>query len=259
MIPGMYLAGVVESVGSACNRFKPGDRIYGASGIRMGASAEFVCVPESATFTSMPTNVSFEEAAAAPLGGLNALHFIAKANLNPGQKILINGAGGGIGTSATQLARMAGAEVTAVDHADKLAMLASVGADHTIDYTREDFTSKGESYDVILDVVGTSPYVRSLGSLKPGGRYILANPLASQMLRARWSTRTTDKRVIVDLAPETIEGLVALTDLLEAGSLRPVIDRCYPLEATADAHRYIDGGSKQGNVILSIAPDRGGS
>jgi NADPH:quinone reductase-like Zn-dependent oxidoreductase len=255
----MYLAGVVETIGSACHRFKPGDRIYGASAIRMGACAEYVCVPESAIFASMPANLSFEEAAAAPLGGLNALHFIEKANLVPGQKILINGAAGGIGTSATQLAKLAGAEVTAVDHADKLAMLASVGADHLIDYTRVDFTSTGEIYDVILDVVGTSPYARSLAALKSGGRYILANPLASQMLRARWSTRTTDKQVIVDLAPEAIDGLTALTELMKAGRLVPIIDRCYPLEATADAHRYIDAGFKQGNVVLSIVPADGGS
>ena len=191
-----------------------------------------------------PANLTYAEAAAVPVGGLEALHFIRQANIQAGQKVLINGAGGSIGTMAVQLAKGRGAEVTAVDSPEKLDMLRSIGADHVIDYTQEDFTRRGQAYDVIFDVVGKSSFSGSLRSLKPNGRYLLGNPGLSQRLRARW-TSTSGKQVIYGTGSQKAEDLVFLKELIEAGKIKSVIDRRYPLEQTAEAHRYVDKGTKR--------------
>jgi NADPH:quinone reductase-like Zn-dependent oxidoreductase len=180
------------------------------------------------------------------------LHFLRKGNIQSGQKILINGAGGSIGTFAVQLAKQFGAEVTAVDSTGKLDMLRSIGADHVIDYTQEDFNKSGEIYDVIFDVVGTISFSRSERSLKQNGTYLLANPM-SQMVRGLWTTMTSSKKVIMQTSSPTIEDLVFLRELIEPGKIKTVIDRSYPLEQTAEAHRYVEKGHKKGNVVITVA------
>jgi NADPH:quinone reductase-like Zn-dependent oxidoreductase len=256
-IPGMELAGEIESTGRAVTRFRPGDRVFGATGFGMGAYAEYICLPEEpgaveGALAEMPANTSYEAAAAVPVGGLEALHYLRRADLRSGEKILINGAGGSIGTMAVQLARHFGAEVTAVDSTGKLEMLRSIGADHVIDYTRNDFTAGGATYDVIFDVAGKSSYSGSVRSLKPNGRYLLANPRPSQVIRGRWASATGGKKVISGAASYTTEALTFLKERIEASEIRPVIDRCYPLEQIADAHAYVETGQKRGNVVITV-------
>jgi NADPH:quinone reductase-like Zn-dependent oxidoreductase len=218
----------------------------------MGAHAEYVCLPEDGSLAVKPSNMTYEEAATVPIGGLNALHFLRKAAIQPGERVLNNGAGGSIGTYGVQLANHFGAEVTAVDRGEKLDMLRAIGADHVIDYTQEDFTDHAAAYDVIFDIIGTSPYARSLHALRPNGRYLLANTGPAQMLRGVWTSRRSDKKVIFEMAAEKAEDQDGLRSLIEAGTLRAVIDRRYPLAALAEAHRYIEKGLKQGNVVVTM-------
>ena len=203
---------------------------------------------------TIPANMTYEEAATIPTGGLNALHFLRKANVQSGQTVLINGAAGSIGTIAVQLAKYFGAEVTGVDSTEKLAMLRSIGADHVIDYTQEDFTRSGLTYDVIFDVVGKSSFSRSIEALKPNGRYVLGNPRVGQMVRGVWIGLTSSKKVVFQMAGQNIEDLVFLRGLIEAGRIRAVIDRTYPLERVAEAHRYVEKGLKKGNVVITVEP-----
>jgi NADPH:quinone reductase-like Zn-dependent oxidoreductase len=196
--------------------------------------------------------MSFSEAATVPFGGRDALHFLRKADLQCGQKILINGAGGSIGTFAVQLAKHFGAEVTAVDSTAKLDMLRSIGADHVIDYTRQDYRQNGLTYDVIFDVVGTIAFSPSDRSLCENGMYITANPRISQMVRGLWTTIRSNKKVVMQTADATIEDLVYLRELIEEGTIKTVIDRSYPLENIVEAHRYVETGQKQGNVVIAV-------
>ena len=258
-IPGTELAGEVEAVGQEVTLFKKGDQVFGAAGLNFGAAAEYICLPEKpgemeGGVAIKPANMTFEQAAAVPFGGRDALHFLKKANVQSGQKILINGAGGSIGTFAVQLARYFGAEVTAVDSTAKLDMLRSIGADHVIDYTREDFAERGEVYDVIFDVVGKLPFSPKDGSLKPDGTYITANPRLPQMVQGVWTSMRSSKKVVMETARPTIEDLAFLRGLVEEGKLKSVIDRCYPLEQIAEAHRYVETGQKQGNVVITVGP-----
>ncbi len=196
--------------------------------------------------------MTYEEAAAVPTGGLNALHYLRKGNVQSGETVLINGASGNIGTFAVQLAKYFGAEVTGVDSTGKLDMLRSIGADHVIDYTQEDFTKNGETYNVIFDVVGKSSFSRSLRSLKQNGRYLLANPRLLPMVRALWTSMISSKKVIFEFASYKTEDLIFLKELIEAGKIKSVIDRRYPLEQVAEAHRYVDKGHKKGNVVITL-------
>jgi NADPH:quinone reductase-like Zn-dependent oxidoreductase len=196
----------------------------------------------------------YEEAATVPFGGRDALHFLRKGHVRRGQRVLINGAGGSIGTFAVQLAKYFGAEVTAVDSTSKLDMLRSLGADQIIDYAQEDFTESGDIYDVILDVVGKISLPRSHGSLKQNGCYLPANP-GSQMLQALRTRMTSSKKVIMQTASGTIEDLIFLRELVEAGKITAVIDRRYPLEQAAEAHRYVEAGHKTGSVVITVAHD----
>jgi NADPH:quinone reductase-like Zn-dependent oxidoreductase len=189
-----------------------------------------------------------EEAAAVPLGGLEALHFLREGNIQSGEEVLINGAGGSIGTFAVQLAKYFGAEVTGVDSTGKLDMLRSIGADQVIDYTRKDFTTTGETYDVIFDVVGKSSFSGSIRSLKQNGRYLLANPGQSQRVRGRRTLRRSSKKVIFGGAGPKTEDLLFLKELIEAGKIKSVIDRRYPLEQIAEAHRYVETGRKSRSI-----------
>jgi NADPH:quinone reductase-like Zn-dependent oxidoreductase len=254
-IIGQELAGEIESVGQDVKRFKKGDQVFAATGLGFGAYAEYKCLSEDGVLVIKPVNLTYEEAAAVPVGGLEALHFLRKANILSGQKVLINGAGGSIGTFAVQLAKYFGAEVTGVDSTGKLDTLRSIGTDHVIDYTQDDFTQSGETYDVILDVMGKSSFSRCIRSLKPNGRYLLLNAGLSQMVRGRWTSLTSSKKVVMGAASQKREDLVFLKELLEADKIKSVIDRCYPLEQVAEAHRYVDTGQKRGNVVVTVEHD----
>jgi len=254
-ILGQEFAGEVESVGRQVTQFSVGDRVFGAPGFGLGCYAEYICRPESegdGVLANMPANMSYEQAAAVPFGAMEAQHFLQRANIRERERVLINGAGGSIGTFGVQLAKAYGAEVTAVDSAAKLEMLRSIGADRVIDYTQEDFTRSGESYDVIFDVIGKSPYADSLRSLKPKGRYVLANPKLSHLFRKLLGSNSDNKKVISGSAVRTVRDLEFLSQLIEGGKIKTVIDRTYPLEQAAEAHRYVETGLKQGNLILTV-------
>lgn len=256
-ILGTEFAGEIVSVGKEVSQYQPGDQVYGYTGLSMGTYAEYLCLSEkpsalASVMGKKPVNITYEEAAALPFGGLEALHSLRQANIQRGQKVLIVGAGGSIGTYCVQLAKHYGAEVTGVDKPGKLDMLRSIGADHVIDYTKEDFTRNGQKYDVILDTIGKSPFSRSLRSLKENGTYLNANPGLFGGLWMRWFSRNGGKRVITWTAGYTVDNLNALKELVEAGIIKPVIDRRYPLEQTAEAHRYVDTGQKKGNVVITV-------
>ena len=257
-ILGTEFAGEIESVGKAVTRYKPGDQVFGYTGLRMGTYAEYLCLSETAsglggTLAEKPATMTYEQAAAAPFGGLEALHALRKARIQPGQEVLIVGAGGSIGTWAVQLAKHYGAEVTGVDKPGKLAMLRAIGADHVVDCTREDFTKSGQTYDVIVDTIDKSPFSGSLGSLKETGTYLNAKPGRLDRIHMRWRSKRSSKRVIPWTAGYTTRNLLGLKELIEAGAIKTIIDRIYPLEQTAEAHRYVETGDKQGNVVITVA------
>jgi NADPH:quinone reductase-like Zn-dependent oxidoreductase len=254
-ILGQELAGEIESVGRDVKLFKKGDQVFAFTGLHLGAYAEYNCLPERGLIAIKPVNMSFEEAAAVPVGGLHALNCLRKGNVQSGQKVLIIGAAGTVGTLAVQLAKSFGAEVTGVDSTGKLEMLRSIGADKGVDYTQEDFTKNGESYDVIFDVVGKGSFSSCIRSLKEKGFYLLGNPGLSQPVRGLWTSMMTSKKVIGGTVSYKTEDLVFLRELIEAGKIRSVIDRRYPLEQTAEAHRYVDTGQKTGNVVITVERD----
>ena len=254
---GTEFAGEIESVGKDVTSYKPGDQVFGYTGLAMGTYAEYMCLAEKSSgiagvMAKKPVNLSYEEAAAVPFGGLEALHSLRTANIQPGQKVLIVGAGGSIGSYSVEFAKLYGAEVTGVDHTEKLDMLRSIGTDHVIDYTREDFTKNGQTYDVILDTIGKSPFARSLRSLKENGTYLNANPGLLSGIRRRLAPNRSNKKVILWTGGYTVNNLLALKELIEAGKIKPVIDRRYPLERIAEAHRYVDEGHKKGNVVITV-------
>ncbi len=254
-ILGQELAGEIEAVGKEVTRFRKGDQIFAWTGFRLGAYAEYTCLPEDGVLAIKPSNMTYEEAAALPVGGLEAVHFLRKGTIQSGQKVLINGAGGSIGTLAIQLAKYFGAEVTGVDSTEKLDMLRSIGADQVIDYTQADFTKSGQTYDVIFDVVGKSSFSRSVRALRQNGRYLLGNPRPSQKVRGRWTSMRSSKKVIpwaARAASEITEDVHFLKELIEAGKIKSVIDRRYPLEQIAEAHRYVEQGHKKGNVVITV-------
>ena len=253
---GQELAGDIEAVGKDVRSLREGDRVFAATGIGLGAHAEYICLreaPEGGAMATMPSNLSYEEAAAVPYGGGEALKFLREGKIRSGQNVLINGAGGSFGTFAVQLAKVYGAQVTAVDSAPKLAMLRAIGADQVIDYTRETFTDSGETYDVIFDVVRNSSSSRMVRSLRQNGAYLTANPGLSQVMLALWSRITSSKRVVLGVSGATNEDLAYLRGLIEAGKIRPVVDRRFPLEQVAEAHRYAESGQKMGNIVISTA------
>ena len=252
-IPGMEFSGIIEAIGRRVTKFKPGNAVIGSAGMSMGGNAEYKCLSEHAAIAIKPSGVSFEEAASIPVGGLNALHFLRKAKVRPGNKVLVIGAGGSIGCFGVQLAKFFGAEVTAIDRTDKIEMLRSIGADHVVDFTKKDFTSSQERYDVIFDLVYTSNFSACIKALNKKGCYLMANPSPSRMFRALWISSATEKTVVFELAGEKAEDLEFLADLVASKKIRSVVDRCFPLEQIVQAHRYVDTGSKKGSVVITIS------
>ncbi len=249
---GTELAGVVEAIGKDVATFKPGDAVFGICGMGMGCHAQYKCLAETGAVVGKPDTLSFAEAAALPFGGLTALDFFRRGHLQKGEKVLINGASGSVGTAAIQIARHHGAEITAVCSGANAELVRSLGADHVIDYTRSDFTESGETWDVIVDTVGTAPYSRCKQVLNPGGRLLAVLGDLPALLKAPWITMTSPHKVIAGPAPERKADLVFLVELVRKGQFKPVIERCYPFAQIADAHRHVDTGRKRGNVVIQV-------
>jgi len=255
-ILGSEFAGAIEAVGAAVSEFAVGDRVFGSTGLRFGAHAEFTCIRESALIAHMPARASFEQAAAVCDGGLNTLWCYRLADLRKGQTVLVYGASGAIGTAGVQLAKYFGADVTAVCSTRNVETVKALGADRVIDYAQQDFTRNGETYDVIFDAVGKHSFSRCKGSLKRGGSYLATDGFRNLMLTL-WTSRIGDKKVIFRIPPRyTQEDVRFLKELVEAGKYRPVIDRTYPLEQVVEAARYVETERKTGNVVLTVVDDR---
>jgi len=256
-ILGQELAGEIEAVGRNVTRFKPGDQVYGID--MFGAYAEYKCMPEDGALAAKPANLSYEEAASVPNGALTALPFLRdKGAVKSGQTVLIYGASGSVGAAAVQLAKVYGAEVTGVCSTPNLEWIQALGADQVIDYTQEDFTKNGKTYDVIFDTVGKRSFAECKGSLTDEGIYLATVPSLAIMLQAIWPAKSSGKKARfmatgLRSAREKSKDLVFLTELIEAGKMRPVIDRRYPLEQLAEAHRYVQQGHKKGNVVITVA------
>jgi NADPH:quinone reductase-like Zn-dependent oxidoreductase len=253
---GLDLAGEIEDVGEGVTRFKVGDQVFGTTEPLYGAYAQHICLPEDAVLANKPANMTFEEAATVPGMGNTALYFVRDlGNVQSGQKVLINGASGGIGTFAVQLAKHYGAEVTGVCSTTNLELVKSLGADHVIDYTKEDFTQTGETYDVIFDAVGKSTFSRCKGALKESGIYLDTLPKLSTILQMMRTSMIGSKKVKMGGAPPKVENLRSLKELIEEGKLKTVIDRHYSLEQIVEAFQYVEGGHKKGNVAVTVVHD----
>lgn len=251
---GTELAGVIEAVGSKVTNFQKGDQVFGLDSARFGAYAEYACRPAAGPLALKPSNLSFEEAASIPFGAATALYFLRdRAKIRSGQKILIIGASGGVGAYAVQLARYYGADVTGVCSTGNMELVKSFGAAQVIDYTREDFTRNGQTYDFIFDtVVGKASFSRYKPSLSRNGRYIAVAGGPKEMFQMLWTSLASDKKVLFGTPTENAKDLAFLAQLAEQGHIKPFIDRRYPLEQAAEAHRYVDSGRKRGNVVLTL-------
>jgi NADPH:quinone reductase-like Zn-dependent oxidoreductase len=252
-ILGSELAGEIEAVGKNVKLFKERDQVFAGSGISLGANAQYICLPEEGAIAMKPTNMTYEEAAAVPFGITSLIFLRDKGNIQSGQNVLIYGASGALGTAAVQLAKFFGTEVTGVCSTANLELVKSLGADEIIDYTREDFTKSGKTYDIVFDTIGKSPFSGCLRSLKQNGIYLRAVHMdMSSILQGLWASMTSSKKVIGGIAIECKEDLIFLKELIEAGKMKSVIDRRYPLEQTAEAHRYVEQGHKKGSVVITL-------
>ena len=249
---GQEFAGVVEAVGGEVTQYKVGDQLFGSTGFKFGGYAEYVSLPVTNFIKPIPQNMTMKEAVTIQVGAINGYYFLKKAETRPGEKILINGAGGSIGTYALQIAKHYGLEVTCVDSGQKLNMLKDLGADHIIDYKKEDFTQSEMKYDAIIDIVGIFHYSRTIEALKENGRLILGNPRLGPILRGKITKLSSTKRVIPALADYKDEDYKAIKELIEGGLIKAVIDRSFSLEEIVAAHRYVESGEKAGNLIVEI-------
>ena len=262
-ILGMEFAGKIESAGKAVSRFGAGNEVFGSTGFKFGAHAEYVCLPEGALLTIKPVNMTFEEAAAVLFGGMSALHFLRKAKIQTGQNVLVYGASGSVGVFAVQLAKHFGARVTGVCSTANLDLVKSLGADEVVDYTREDFSRAGRVYDIVFDTVGKSGFSRSLKSLKRGGFYVRVggsgrlSSILGDILRGMLISITGVAKVIGGVARGNGGDLSFLKGLIEAGKLRTVIDRRYSLDEIAEAHRHAEAGHKNGHVVILLEQTSG--
>jgi NADPH:quinone reductase-like Zn-dependent oxidoreductase len=259
-ILGWYLAGEVEGVGDKAKRFRVGDPVYGSAGSRLGTYAEYICLPEDAALAIKPTNLTYEEAAAIPNGALTALPFLRdRGEIQIGQEILINGASGTVGISGVQFAKYYGTEVTGVCSTPNLELVKSLGADHVIDYTQVDFTQNGQTYDIIFDAVGKSSFAECKGSLNEGGIYLTTFPNPAALFGRIFSPKAGKKRASfaatgLRKGRDKAKDLEFIRELVEAGKIKPVIDRRYPMEQIAEAHRYVETGHMKGDVVITVVP-----
>jgi NADPH:quinone reductase-like Zn-dependent oxidoreductase len=257
-ILGMELAGEIEAVGQDVSLFRPGDQVYGNAGMRFGTYAEYICLPEGAALAIKPANLSFEEAAALTNGALTALPFLRdQGNLQKGQKILINGASGTVGSAAVQIAIYYGAQVTGVCRTSNIGLVKSLGADQVIDYTKMDIVDVADRFDILFDVAGKTSYSRTKHLLKPQSTYLSTVPTPAIMLSMLWTSKFSRQKVKTAAAgmrspDKKAADLRILKEIIEAGKLKPVIDRTYPLEQMVEAHRYVEDGHKQGTVVITV-------
>lgn len=251
-ILGSVFSGEVESIGEEVKQFKVGDIVFGHTNMSFGSYAEYLSLPEDASIALKPSNISHNEAAVIPFGGVAALHFLKKAKIQPGQKVLVVGASGSVGSAAVQLAKSFGADVTGVCSTANIALVKSIGANKVIDYIKEDFAGNGETYDVIFDAVNAISVSRSMKSLNKNGIMILSAAGMSEMLQGLWISMTSNKRVLTGVISHKAADIIFLKELIEAGKFKPVIDRTYPLEQIAEAHAYAEKGHKKGNIAINI-------
>lgn len=249
---GSYFAGEVAQTGGNVTTFHVGDQVFGTSGLRLGAYGQFVAVPARATIAAKPRNMSFAEAAAVPMGGLNALHFMRLARIRAGDHVLILAAAGSIGAHAVQIAKAMGAEVTGVDHGDKAEFLKRVGANHVVNYRTEDALAVAARYDVVFDMAPGTSLNAALRALRPGGRYLNGNPRLSILLRAPFVRRFTSKTATCAFARETTGELRTLTTMIEAGTIASIVDRVLPMHDAAEAHRLVESEARRGAVVLAL-------
>lgn len=251
-ILGSVFSGEVESIGYAVKKYKVGDAVFGHTDMSFGAYAAYKCLPEDGSLAIKPATVSHTEAAGIPFGGVTALHFLKKAKIQAGQKILVVGASGAVGSAAVQLAKSYGAIVTGVCSTTNMELVKSIGADYVIDYTKEDFTQNGEVYDIIMDTVNTISVSRALKSLSKNGIMILSAAGMPEMLQGLWISMTSKRKVMTGVISHTAADILFLKELIEAGKYKAVIDRMYPLEQIAEAHAYVEKGHKKGNVAIEV-------
>jgi NADPH:quinone reductase-like Zn-dependent oxidoreductase len=249
---GHELAGIVEATGSNVKNFRPGDAVFGSTNLESGAYAEYLRLPEDGIIALKPENISFGEAAAVPVGALTALYFLRKGNIQRGQKVLVNGASGSVGSYAVQLARYFGANVTGVCSSANIEMMKSLGADNVIDYTRDDFTQSRVCYDMIFDSVGKVSFTHCRHVLNPDGLYITTAVSLSLLVQQLFTSITGGRKVVTGIARQVPEDLELLKELVETGKIKPVIDRIFSMEQIADAHRYVEQGHKKGNVVIAV-------
>ena len=249
---GSEFSGVVAQVGAQVTKFKPGDAVFGYVGSTFGAYAEYLCLPESGAVALKPANLSFEEAAAIPYGAIMAFNLLKLVEIKPGDRVLINGASGAIGSAALQLAKLRGAQVTGVCGTARVELVRALGADKVVDYTREDFAGSGETYDLIVDVLRKGSLAKFKSALKPQGVLLLASFKLRELVESMRTRNSAGQRVVCKLVPENQETLNAVSGLIAAGQIKMNVDRCFPLEQAAEAHRYAESGQRKGAIVITV-------
>ncbi len=251
-IPGSEFSGLIEKIGDAVTRFKPGDPVFGFSSDSFGAYAEYLCLPETGVLVEKPVNLTHAEAAVLPYGSIIALNLLKKVNIQPGHKVLINGASGAIGSAAVQIAKQLGAEVTGVCGSPRLDFVRSLGADKVVDYTKTGFAQNLETYDLIVDILGKALFTKFKKFLAPKGVVLYASFKLKHLLQMMWTSMGNGQKVKCAIAPGGAEDLNAVKKMIEADQIKAIIDRSFSLDQAAEAHRYVESGHKKGNVAINI-------